>query len=103
MQDTSGKTIYLGGCHESDQNICILASTTKAELLLRYFHEEADHRFMYHINHAVIMLSPDTDVLVCAMCNYSQLLYFGLDELWFISVKKNSRKFFPVHDVLDKI
>ena len=51
----------------------------------------------------MIILSPDTDVLVCSINNYSQLLYFGIDELWFISGKKNSRKFFPVHEVLDKI
>ena len=30
-------------------------------------------------------------------------MFFGLDELWFVSRKKNSRKFFPVHEVLDKI
>ena len=110
-QDTSGKTICLGGCHKSDQNICILASITKAQPLLRCFHEEADDRIMYHLSHAVktdkyrsgIILSPDTDVLVCAIYKYWQLLHFGLDKLWFISRKKNSRKFSPVHEVLDKI
>ena len=95
-QYTSGKTIYLGGCHKSDQNICILASISKAEPLLRCFHEEDDDRIMCHLGHVVkidkyrcvIILSPDTDVPVCAIYNYLQLLYFGLDELWFISEKK---------------
>ena len=104
-QDASGKTIYLGGCHKSDQNICILASTAKAEPLLRCFHEEAGGRIMFHLSHAVkidkyrsvIILSSDTDVLVCTIYNYSQLSYFGLDEFWFISGKKNSRTFFSVH------
>ena len=110
-QNTSGKTIYLGGCHKSDQNICILASTAKAEPLLPCFHEEADDRIMYHLSHAVktdkyrseIILFPDMDVLVCDIYNYSQLLYFGLDELWFISGKNNFRKFFPVHEAFHKI
>ena len=34
--------------------------------------------------------------------NCSQLLQFGQDELWFISGKNNSEKFFLVHEVLDK-
>ena len=110
-QDTSRKTIYFGGSHKSDQNICILASTAKAEPLLRCFHEKAEDRIMYHLSHtiqtykyrSVIILSPDTDAPVCVIYNYSHLLYFGLDELWFITGKKNSRKFFPVYEVLNKI
>ena len=65
---------------------------------------------MYHLNHAVkvdkyrivIILPPDVDVLVCVIYNYSQLLYFGIDEPWFTSGKKNSRKIFPIYEV-DKI
>ena len=66
---------------------------------------------MYHLSHtiqtykyrSVIILSPDTDAPVCVIYNYSHLLYFGLDELWFITGKKNSRKFFPVYEVFNKI
>ena len=110
-KDTSGKTIYLGGNNTPDENACILTSTAEAEPLLRCFHEEADDRIMYHLSHAVkmdkyrsvIISSPDTDVLVCAIYNFSKLLYFGLAEFWFITGKRNSRKFIPVHEALDII
>ena len=66
---------------------------------------------MYHLSHAVkmdkyrsvIISSPDTDVLVCAIYNFSKLLYFGLAEFWFTTGKRNSRKFIPVHEALDVI
>ena len=39
-KDTSGKTIYLGGCNKYDQNTCILASITKTKRPLGCYHED---------------------------------------------------------------
>ena len=52
-QDTSGKTIYLGGCNKYDQNTCILASITKTKRPLGCYHEDNNDRIMYHRSHAV--------------------------------------------------
>ena len=51
-------------CHKSDQNICILASTAKAEPLLQCFHEEADDSILYHLSHAV-KIDKYKSVIIC--------------------------------------
>ena len=43
---------------------------------------------MFYLNHAVkiskfcstVIASPDTDIFVCALHHFSQLVYFGLSE-----------------------
>ena len=84
--------VYLGGAHEVNLNICrkfepCQDSTTIESLYCE--HEEADYRFLYHINHAikedhhgrVMVASPDTDVLVCLVHHFNRWIYSGLNEV----------------------
>ena len=74
-------------------------------------HEEADDRIMFHLNHAVkiskfcsvVIASPDTDIFVCALNHFSQLVYFGLNEFWFVSGRSNSLTIVPIHDLVVKM
>ena len=108
---TSEKKIYLGGSHLTDETACLLASTGQEEPLLLCTHKEADDRIMYHLCPAVkvdkykniVISSPDTDVLVCAICTFITLVHFGLHELWFVTGKSYARKIIPLHETLDLI
>lgn len=78
-----GQAIYLGVCNKSDQYKCLSAFAAKAEPLCCCFHQEPDDRMMYHLSYpvktdkyrSVKILPPDTDVLVCAIYNYSKHYY----------------------------
>ena len=69
--------LYLGGSHPVNMNSCLRISGNESSLepLLLCYHEEADDRLMYHVNHAIkvdriskiIIASSDTDVLTCAV------------------------------------
>ena len=61
------------------------------ERLLQCSLEKADDR-MFDLNRAVkisefcsVVTSPDTDIFVSALHHFSQLVYFGLNEFWFMS------------------
>ena len=87
--------VFLGGSHSEDETTCngIVNGSSYVEQLLQCSHEEADDRKMFLLNHVVkistfcciVIASPDTDISVCALHHFSQLVYFGLNEFWFIS------------------
>ena len=64
---------------------------------------------MFHLRHGVkvckfksiIIASPDTDVFVCSIHHHGKLMYFGLEELWFITGLSTSKTFVPIHEVVD--
>ena len=89
--------VFLGGSHCEDETMCIgiVNGSCYVERLLQCSHEEADHRIMFHLNHAVkissdVIASPDRDIFVCALHHFSQLVYFGLNEVWFVSGRSNN-------------
>ena len=59
---------------------------------LKFVHEEADDRIMFHINHAdiidqfqkVIVSSADTDVFICLIYHFRHWSTYELEELWVI-------------------
>ena len=81
--------VFLGGSHSEDETMCIgiVNGSCYVERLLQCSHEEAYNRIMFYLNHAVkiskfcsTVASPDTDIFVCTLHHFSQLLYFGLNE-----------------------
>ena len=105
--------VYLGGSHPSDLTSCvkIFKGTTEMVRLLKYDHEEADDRMMFHINHAVnvdklsraIVASEDTDVFICLIYHFSRWIHFGMKELCVLKGQETSNRSVPVHDLLDKM
>ena len=103
--------IFFGGSHMEDELACtrLENGSLHNELSLRCSHEEADDRIMYHLSHVVksnhfqkiIVASPDTDVFVCVIHHFNQLIYFGLNELWFLTGKSISKCFIPIHDLVN--
>ena len=72
-------------------------------------HEEADDRILFHLGQgvkigkfaSVIIASPDTDVLVNSIYQFSQLKNFGLKELWFITGRSNTQTIIPLHNLFN--
>ena len=105
--------VFLVGSHCEDETMCIgtVNGSCYVEQLLQCFHEEADDRIMFHLNHAVkifkfysvVIASLDTDIFACALHHFSQLVYFGLNEFWFVSGRRNSLTIVPIHDLVKKI
>ena len=68
--------------------IGIVNGSCYVQRLLQCSHEEAHNRIMFYLNYAVkiskfcstVIASPDTDIFVCALHHFSQLVYFGLNE-----------------------
>ena len=77
--------------------------------LLQCSHQEADDQVMFHVNHAVKVAkyhsvaeaSPNTDVFVCAVHSFKQLMFFNLNEFWLISGQNNSTVVLPIHSLVD--
>ena len=77
----SVKPLFLGGLNVDDLTTCLKLHNgiVQSLCLLKCNHEEADDRIMYHVNHTVaidnftrmIVVSADTDVLVCLMYHFS--------------------------------
>ena len=78
-----------------------------AERLLELKHEEAYDLIFFHANRAiktgnygsVVIASPHTNIFVSALHHFCKLKYFDLQELRFLSGSRNSRTFFPIHDL----
>ena len=106
------KILYLGGSHQ-DENVCLLVSDaekeSKKEPLLRCTHEETDDRIIFHFIHGVkvgkfkriVKASPDTDVFVRSTRNYGKLMYFGLEEFWFMIGSSTYGILVPAHEAFD--
>ena len=66
---------------------------------------------MFHLNHvvkvakyhSVTVASPDTDVFVCTINHFKQLMFFDLNEFWFISDRSHSTTAVPIHDLVDHV
>ena len=92
--------------------MCLFLSNTgkesQNEPLLRCTHEKANDRIMFQLSHrvkvgkrkSIVIVSPDTDVFVCSIHNYVKLMYFCLEELWFVTGLSTYRTFVPVHEEL---
>ena len=110
MKNVGNKQIFLGGSHREGDTLCfsVCNGAVTAERLLHCSYEEADDRILFHVNHAVkvgrfdsvTIASPDTDVFVSAIHHFSKLMYFDLQELWFISGRSESKTVVPVHDMV---
>ena len=51
----------------------------------------------------MVIASLDTGIFVSAPHHFCKLKYFDLGELWFVSGRGNSRKFFPIHDLANNL
>ena len=64
---------------------------------------------MFHLSQVVkickfksnSIASPDTDLFVSSLHNYGNLMYFGLEELWFLTGLSTTRTFAPVLEAVD--
>ena len=66
------------------------------------FHE--DHAIKIENFKQIIIVSPDTDVLVSAVHHFSCWVFSDLKELWIIGGKKGTqRQALPVHTLVDKL
>ena len=82
---------------------------SQKEPLLRCTHNKADDRIMFHLSHGVkvdkfksiVIASPDRHVFVCSIHNYGKGMYFGLEELWFVTGLSTCRTFAHVHEAVD--
>ena len=89
------RPIYLGGSHVDDISKCLRCASGSIQEILSLHSdlEEADHRIMFHANHALtvesheklIIASADTDVFVCALYHFRNWAHFHLRELWVLS------------------
>ena len=65
-------------------------------------HEEADTRMLLHAQHAsetsqrVVILSPDTDVLILSVTHYDEI---GCEQLWFRTGVKDRLRYIPAHKI----
>ena len=73
---------------------------------LKCNHEEADTRILLHENNAssyherVVVQTPDTDVVVLSVFAFDSL---RCKQLWIRTGTKDSVRFIPVHNIVDKI
>ena len=80
--------VFIGGSLSEHETMCIgiVNGFCYGEWLLQCSHEEADDR-MFHLNHAtkiskfcsVAIASLGTDIFVCALHHFRQLVYFDLN------------------------
>ena len=99
--------------HPDDVTSCkVLLNGSVTEVVqLKCFHEEADDRMMYHINHAtsvhnitnVVIASQDTDVLVSAIYHFKNTFAAQLREMWIISGKSGAYIVVPLHILSERI
>ena len=92
---------------------CLLVSNaekeSKKEPLLGRIYEEADDTIMFHLSHdvkvgklkSIVLASPNTDEFVCCIHNYRKRMYFGLEQLLFVTGQSASKTFVPVHKAAD--
>ena len=109
---TDHTRVFIGVSHSEDETmrIGIVNGSCYVVQLLQSSHEEADDR-MFHLNHAdklskfcsVAIASPDTNIFVCPLYHFSQFVYFGLNEFWFVSGRSNSLTIVPIHDLVEKM
>ena len=79
--------------------------------LLKCDHEEADDQLLFHANHAikvdnfkkVIVASPDTDVLVNVIYNFSRWIFSDLEEMWIIGGNRGSQKAIHIHSLVKQL
>ena len=83
-----------------------------SQQFLKCDHEEAGDRMLFHAGHAIqienfkkiIIVSPDTNVLVSAVHHFSCWVLSDLKELWITGGKKGTqRQALPVHSLVDKL
>ena len=108
------RPVFLGGADRDGITSCIMISNgiASSQQLLKCDHEEADDAMLFHEDHAIkienfkqiIIVSPDTDVLVSAVHHFSCWVFSDLKELWIIGGKKGTqRQALPVHTLVDKL
>ena len=83
-----------------------------SQRLLKCDHDKADDWLLFHADHAIkienfkkiLIVSPDTDVLVGAVHHFSRWVFSDLKESWIIGGKKGTqRQALPVHELVDKL
>lgn len=100
--------VYLGGGHVDAKKKCVKleCNSTSDVAAMHCSHEEADDRLMVHINHAVdfenihriIVVSPDTDVIVCLLYHFEETFHLnGLLELWVLCGQGKTCRALPIH------
>ena len=107
------KPLLLGSSHKEIDLMCVsfVNGLVSAERLLVCKHEEAYELIFFHANHAiktgnygsVVIASPHTNIFVFALHHFCKLKYFDLQELRFVSGPRNSRTFFPIHDLANDL
>lgn len=104
------KELFLGGSHKQGHMKCysVLNGVFQEQRLLECYHEEADDRIFFHVNNAVkvgnfgsvAIASPDTDVFINATYHFKNL---GLQELWVVSGRSDSRSAIPIHNLVSSM
>ena len=80
-------------------------------VFMKCTHEQAADPTFFHANHAVkignyvsfVIASPDIDIFVSALHHFCKRKYFDVEELWFVSARRNSRILFPIHDLANDL
>jgi hypothetical protein len=114
LENYSGsRPVFLGCANIDDITSCIVVSNgiSCTQQLLKCDHEEADDRMLFHANHAInndfkkiIIVSPDTDVLVNAIHHFSRWVFSDLEEMWIIGGKNGTqRQAMPVHTLVKEL
>ena len=105
---TDAQSIYISGGFD-DKALQVTHDCVRYIHELHSNQEEADTRMMLHVKHSgsqnatrVVLVSPDTDVLVLLIHHFSEL---GVSELYFktgrTSIYANYTRFIPVHQLHD--
>ena len=106
---TDHRDLYLGGCLPGDLTGCIniKSGVCHQSVALKCDHEEADGRFMFHINHGItvdhyqqiILASADTDIFICSLYHFLRWMHFDLHELWMLCAQGAHSRAVPIHTI----
>ena len=80
-------------------------------VFMKCTHEQAADPTFFYANHAIkignyrsiVIASPDIDIFVSALHHFCKLKYFDVEELWFVSARRNSRILFRIHDLANDL
>ena len=89
----------------------VFKGNASTEEVLKCTHEEPEGRVFFHVNDdikrddfiKIAVASPDTDVFVNVVYDFTQWIYCGLEELWILSGKSVRKQDFPVHDLVQAV
>ena len=105
-----GKRLIIAGGFTDGERVAEITRARPTEDIdaLKSNHEEADTRMILHAAYAVrdlptsaiVIQSPDTDVLVLCVSHFTGI---GCNELWFCTGVSDRQRYIPVHSIQEKL